>query len=167
MPILELKQEKIMMDFVVGLPKTLSKYVSIWVIVDQLTKLVYFIPVRIDYYTSKGPMIYVKEIVMLFRVLITIVLDGAVNSSLIFWRNFNQSWGLGLTYVQFSIHKLKASQSELSKCQNKCPRYNEPFEIFKRMAYKIYLTYSMSQVYLIFHMFLLIKYHTNRDYTFH
>ena len=34
------------MDFVVGLPKTLEKYDSVWVIVDRLTKSSHFIPVK-------------------------------------------------------------------------------------------------------------------------
>ena len=37
------------MDFVVGLPKTMSKYDSIWVIVDRLTKSAHFIPVKVTY----------------------------------------------------------------------------------------------------------------------
>ena len=36
MPIPEWKWERIAMDFVVGLPKTLGKFDSIWVIVDRL-----------------------------------------------------------------------------------------------------------------------------------
>ena len=35
------------MDFVVGLPKTMGKYDSIWVIVDRLTKSAHFIPVKV------------------------------------------------------------------------------------------------------------------------
>ena len=37
---------RIAMDFVVGVPKTLGKYDSIWVIVDRLTKSAHFIPVK-------------------------------------------------------------------------------------------------------------------------
>ena len=48
MPIHEWKWERIAMDFVVGLPKTLGKYDSIWVIVDRLTKSAHFIPVKGD-----------------------------------------------------------------------------------------------------------------------
>ena len=39
MPIPEWKWERIAMDFVVGLPKTMGKYDSIWVIVDRLLSL--------------------------------------------------------------------------------------------------------------------------------
>ncbi|WMV51117.1 hypothetical protein MTR67_044502 [Solanum verrucosum] len=49
MPIPEWKWERIATDFVVGLPKTLGKFDSIWVVVDRLTKSTHFIPLRIDY----------------------------------------------------------------------------------------------------------------------
>ena len=41
------------MDFVVGLPKTMGKYDSIWVIVDRLTKSAHFIPVKVTYNVEK------------------------------------------------------------------------------------------------------------------
>ncbi|WMV33202.1 hypothetical protein MTR67_026587, partial [Solanum verrucosum] len=62
MPIPEWKWERIAMDFVVGLPMTLGKFDSIWVVVDILTKLDYFILVRIDYNAEQLAKVYVKEI---------------------------------------------------------------------------------------------------------
>ncbi|KAL0411196.1 UNVERIFIED_CONTAM: Transposon Tf2-11 polyprotein, partial [Sesamum latifolium] len=44
----EWKWEKITMDFVVGLPRTLRKHDAIWVIVDRLTKSAHFLPIRQD-----------------------------------------------------------------------------------------------------------------------
>ena len=63
MPIPEWKWERIAMDFVVGLPKTLGKYDSIWVIVDRLTKSAYFIPVNMTYNAGKLVQLYIPEIV--------------------------------------------------------------------------------------------------------
>ena len=48
MPIPEWKWERIAMDFVVGLAKTLGRFDSIWVIVDRLTKSAHFIPVKVS-----------------------------------------------------------------------------------------------------------------------
>jgi hypothetical protein len=43
----EWKWEEISMDFIVGLQRTHDGYDSIWVIVDRLTKVAHFIPVKI------------------------------------------------------------------------------------------------------------------------
>jgi hypothetical protein len=45
----ERKWEEIAMDFIVALPRTQSSYDSIWVIVDRLTKVAHFIPVKTTY----------------------------------------------------------------------------------------------------------------------
>ena len=46
MPIPEWKWDKLGMDFITGLPRTRSGYDSIWVVVDRLTKVAHFIPVK-------------------------------------------------------------------------------------------------------------------------
>ena len=51
------------MDFVVGLPKTMGKYYSIWVIVDRLTKSARFIPVKVTYNAEKLARLYISQIV--------------------------------------------------------------------------------------------------------
>ena len=49
------------MDFVVGLPKTMGKYDSIWIIVDRLTKFAHFIPVKVTYNAEKLAKIYISD----------------------------------------------------------------------------------------------------------
>ena len=61
------------MDFVVGLPKNLGKYDSIWVIVDRLTKSAHFIPVKLTYNAEKLARIYISEIVRLHGVPLSII----------------------------------------------------------------------------------------------
>jgi hypothetical protein len=43
------KWEDISMDFIVGLPKTVKDFDSIWVIIDRLTKIAHFLPVKTYY----------------------------------------------------------------------------------------------------------------------
>ena len=59
MPIPEWKWERIAMDFVVGLPRTLGKFNVIWVIVDRLTKSAHFVPVQNTYKSEKLTKIYI------------------------------------------------------------------------------------------------------------
>ena len=49
MKIPEWKLKEVGMDFIVGLPRTQRGYDSIWVIVDRLTKVAYFLPVKTTY----------------------------------------------------------------------------------------------------------------------
>ncbi|XP_027769241.1 uncharacterized protein LOC114075141 [Solanum pennellii] len=75
MPIPEWKWERIAMDFVVGLPCTLGKFDAIWVIVDRLTKSAYFVPVQTTYNSEKLAKIYIRKIVRLHGVPISIISD--------------------------------------------------------------------------------------------
>jgi hypothetical protein len=45
------KRDDICMDLIVGLSLTARKFDSIWVIVDQLTKSIHFIPINTNYNT--------------------------------------------------------------------------------------------------------------------
>jgi hypothetical protein len=51
------------MDFVVGLPHTRDGYDSIWVIVDQLTKVAHFIPVKTTYTGARLVELYISKCV--------------------------------------------------------------------------------------------------------
>ena len=62
MSIPECKWERIAIDFVVGLPKTLGKVDSIWVIIDKLTKYAHIIPVKMTYNAENLAKLYVSEI---------------------------------------------------------------------------------------------------------
>jgi hypothetical protein len=56
------------MDFIVGLPRTRDGYDSIWVIVDRLTKVAHFIPVKMTYTGVKLAELYNSRIVCLHGV---------------------------------------------------------------------------------------------------
>ncbi|KAA3480834.1 Gag-Pol polyprotein [Gossypium australe] len=59
--------DKVTMDFVSGLLLSPKKKDTIWVIIDQLTKLTHFIPVRTNYSLDKLADLYISEIIRLHR----------------------------------------------------------------------------------------------------
>ena len=63
------------MDFVVGLPKTLGKIDSIWVIVDTLTKSGHFFLVMVTYNAEKLAKLYISEIIRVHGVSLSIISD--------------------------------------------------------------------------------------------
>jgi hypothetical protein len=63
------------MDFIVGLPRTRAGYDSIWVVVDRLTKVAHFIPVKTTYNSAVFTELYMSQIVCLHGVLKKIVSD--------------------------------------------------------------------------------------------
>ena len=69
----EWKWDKITMDFVTGLPKTMKGNDAIWLIVDRLTKSAHFLPIRwgctLDHLAKR----YINEIVRLHGLPIPIV----------------------------------------------------------------------------------------------
>jgi hypothetical protein len=63
------------MDFINGLRRTPKGNDSIWVIVDRLTKVVHFIPMRTKYGGDKLAKLYVDNILKLHGVPKSIVYD--------------------------------------------------------------------------------------------
>jgi hypothetical protein len=70
--ILKWNWEEIGMDFIVGLPRG---YDSIWVIVDRLTKVAHFIPIKTTYSRANLAELYMSWIVCLHGVPKKIVFD--------------------------------------------------------------------------------------------
>jgi hypothetical protein len=88
----EWKWEEIRMDFIVGLPRMQAGYDSIWVIVDRLTKVAHFIPVKTTYSSAKLAGLYVSRIVCLHGVLKKIVSDRGSQFTSKFWVSFMSPW---------------------------------------------------------------------------
>ena len=74
-PIAEWKWDHVTMDFVAGLLRTPQSRDSVWVIVDRLTKSTHFLAMRITDSVLSLSKLYVKEIVRLHGVPLSIVLD--------------------------------------------------------------------------------------------
>ena len=69
------KWEHITMDFVIRLPRTLGGNNAIWVIVDRLTKFAHFLPIKFNFSMDCLTSLYVREIVRMHGVPISIVYD--------------------------------------------------------------------------------------------
>ena len=69
------KWEEVSMDFISGLPTSVKGYDSIWVVVDRLTKVARFIPVRTDYRPHQYAELYFEHIVRQYGVPRTIISD--------------------------------------------------------------------------------------------
>jgi transposase InsO family protein len=63
------------MDFITGLPTTSRGFDSIWVIIDRLTKLAHFLPVKVKHSTVTLAKLYFEWILSLHGVPRTIVSD--------------------------------------------------------------------------------------------
>jgi hypothetical protein len=78
------------MDFIVGLPRTQSRYNSIWVIVDRLTKVAHFIPVKTTYSGPQLAKLYMSRIVYLHGVPKKIVSNRGTQLTLKFWERLHE-----------------------------------------------------------------------------
>jgi hypothetical protein len=83
--------EEIAMDFIVGLPRTLSGYDSIWVNVDRLTKVAHFIPIKTTYSRPQLAELYMLRIVYLYGVPKKIVSDRGTQFTSMFWDRLHET----------------------------------------------------------------------------
>ena len=107
----EWKWDRITMDFVVGLPLTGRKHDSVWVIVDRLTKSAHFLPVRTDYSLDKLAELYIKEIVRLHGIPISIISDRDPRFTSRFWGKLQGPMGTRLNFST-AFHPQTDGQSE-------------------------------------------------------
>jgi transposase InsO family protein len=87
----EWKWEEIAMDFIVGLPRTQSGYDSIWVLMDRLTKVAHFNPVKTTYSGLQLAELYMSRIVCLHGVPKKIVFDRGIQFTSKFWERLHET----------------------------------------------------------------------------
>jgi hypothetical protein len=86
------------MDFVNGLPRTPRGNDSVSMIVDRLTKVAHFIPVRTTYGGDKLARLYVDNILKLHGVPKSIISDRGAQFVSKFWRSLHQALKTNLDY---------------------------------------------------------------------
>jgi hypothetical protein len=89
--------EEIGIDFIVGLSRTQAGYDSIWVIVDQLTKVAHFIPTKMTYSGAMLPELYMSWIVCLHGVQ-KIMSDRGSQFTSNFWEKLHESMDTKLNF---------------------------------------------------------------------
>ena len=86
------------MDFVSGFSLTQQKHDSVWVIVDKLTKSAHFIPVMMDYSMDRIAELYVKEIIRLRGVPLSIVPNRDTRFTSRSWKEILLALGTRLNF---------------------------------------------------------------------
>ena len=82
-----------------------------WVIVNRLTKSAHFLVVRINFKLEKFCRLYIREIVQLHGVPVSIVSDRDRRFMTYFWESFQRAMGTQLM-MSSAFHPQKDSQSE-------------------------------------------------------
>ena len=84
------------MDFVIHLPQTSRKHDTMWVIVDLLTKSTHFLVVQMTFTLDEFYKLYIREIVQLHGVLVSIVSNRDPKFTAQFRKSFWRAMGTRL-----------------------------------------------------------------------
>ena len=107
----ELKWEHVTMDFVTHLPRTSRRHDVVWVIVDRLTKSAHFLAVRMTFTLEEFWGLYMREIVRLHGVSVSIVSDRDPRFTAHFWKSFQKAMGTQLM-MSTAFHPQTDGQSK-------------------------------------------------------
>ena len=99
------------MDFITKLPKTTGGLDTIWVIVNRLTKSAHFLPIKETDKMEKLMRTYIKEIVRLHGVPISIISDRDSRFTSRFWQSLQKDLGTRLD-MSTAYHPQTDGQSE-------------------------------------------------------
>ena len=99
------------MEFVTYLPRTLRKHDEVWVIVDRLTKSAHFMALRMTFTLEEFCRLYIRKIVRLHGVPVSIISDQDPQFMTHFWKSFQKAVGTQLS-ISSSFHPQTDGQSE-------------------------------------------------------
>ena len=85
------------MDFVTHLPRTQRRHDVVCVIVDWLTKSAHFLAVRMTFTLEELCRLYIREVVRLHGVLVSIVSNRDPRFTAHFWKSFQKAMGTQLS----------------------------------------------------------------------
>ena len=107
----EWKWEHVTMDFVTHFPQTPQRHDAVWVIVERLTKSAHFLAVRMTFSLERFCRLYIREIVRLNGVPVSIVSDREPRFTAHFWKSFQKAIGTRLT-MSTTFHPQTDGQSK-------------------------------------------------------
>jgi hypothetical protein len=107
----EWKWENIAMDFVVGLPRPPHGKDAIWVVIDRLTNVAHFIPMKQTSSAADLVPLYINEVVRLHGVPKSIVSDRDSKFVSKFWQCLHNAMGTKLD-MSVAFHPQTDGQSE-------------------------------------------------------
>ncbi|RVW48854.1 Transposon Ty3-G Gag-Pol polyprotein [Vitis vinifera] len=93
------------------LPRTLGGNNAIWVIVDRLTKSAHFLPMKVNFSMNRLTSLYIKEIVRMHGVPVSIVSDRDPRFTSRFWHSLQKALGTKLSFSTV-FHPQTDGQSE-------------------------------------------------------
>ena len=99
------------MDFVTHLARTSRKHDAVWVIVDRLTKSTHFLVMRMTFTLEEFCKLYIREIVWLHGVLVSIVSDRDPKFTAQFYKSLQRVMGTRLR-MSTAFHPKTDGQSE-------------------------------------------------------
>ena len=99
------------MDFVTRLPRTSQRHDAVWVIVDWLMKSAHFLAMRMTFSLERFYRLYIREIVRLHGVPVSIVSDRDPKFTVNFWKSFQKAMDTRLT-MSTAFHPQTDGQSE-------------------------------------------------------
>ena len=99
------------MDFVTHLPRTRRRHDAVWVIVDQLMKSTHFLAMRMTFTLVEFCRLYIREIVRLHGVPVSIVSDRDPRFTVHFWKSLQKAMGTRLA-MSTAFHPHTDGQSE-------------------------------------------------------
>jgi len=98
LPIPEWKWDKVSMDFITGFPKTQKGNDAIFVVIDRLSKVAHFLPIRESITASQLVDLYVSRVVSLHGVPLEINSDRGSLFTSRFWQSFQNAMGTHLSF---------------------------------------------------------------------
>lgn len=86
------------MDFITGFPRTSRHHDSIMVVVDRLTKVTHFIPMKSSYSANDAVQVFIRGVVRLHSVLKKIMSHKNVMFTSKFWKELFAGLGTELAF---------------------------------------------------------------------